>query len=895
MKLEVGASLGSYEVVSPIGAGGMGEVWLARDTRLDRDVAIKLLPETMTENPERVARFEREAKLLASFNHTHIAAIHGFEDVEGSRMLVMEYVEGETLAHRLQQGPLEIEEAMSTARQMAEALEAAHDKGVIHRDLKPANVMIRPDGTVKVLDFGLAKAMTEESVGNTATNSPTITANYTRPGVVLGTAAYMSPEQARGRPLDKRTDIWSFGIIFYECLTGAQLFPGETATDSMGAIMHKEPDWSLLPTNTPPMIQLLLRRCLTKERKKRLQDMGDARVEIEEAIHDPTSSSLGLAQLAVEDHGRVRSGRKSSLGLILAFLLGGVIVAGLVVMFTPKPEPLAVRRFEIASDMEPRNPSISPDGTMVAFASDETIYVRKLDTLETRTLWDPGEGKSVSNLFWSADSQWLAAQVNFTIWKISIASGNAIKIAEEQAAFAGSWTDDGFILLASFKDGTLIKIPANGGEPRPILKKLDTELHIHAGWPLPDGRGVLFVPHAIGEDANTLCVLTPEGERQELYKSAHEIGFYMYSHTGHIMYGQDKAPKGTWALPFSLNDLKVTGEPFLVLPGFDKFSVSRAGDLIYNKGEPNAGGKNLVWVDKTGNVLGKIGPTLFGAMSPRISPDGEQVAVAAEGLDENSGSSPVDMWMVNVRRGTAMPLAVEKGMQRPLQWSADSKRIAYSSMTQGFTKMAIRARQADGSGESEILIDDALEGTLARDWSYAVFSTGAIGDDVWIVAQTPGDDSTRTVFQRSEDWDMSPTLSPGGDLVAYVSGDVMSQRGSVFIRPFPDGEGRWQVTMEHAWATHWSPEGDFLYFVTTNGDERNMVQVPVAVENGRVDIGDPVELFSLKGNRLQEFDLSPDGERFLMLQDVVTSNEEKPEEGIVVIENWYEEFRPRSK
>ncbi len=295
MTLSTGAQLGPYEILSPLGAGGMGEVYLARDGKLDRQVAIKVLPEVLTRDKERVARFEREAKLLASLNHPNIASVYGFDESGGTRFLVLEYVDGETLGSHLNKGPVAVEDALEIVKQIAEALEAAHGQGVIHRDLKPANVMIRLDGTVKVLDFGLAKAMSEEPSGAADANSPTITANYTRPGVVLGTAAYMSPEQARGRALDKRTDIWSLGIIMFECFTGQRLFQGETANDSMGAIMHKDPDWSLLPPNTPPTIQLLLRRLLTKDRKRRLHDVADARIELENSLVDPTSTSLGLA------------------------------------------------------------------------------------------------------------------------------------------------------------------------------------------------------------------------------------------------------------------------------------------------------------------------------------------------------------------------------------------------------------------------------------------------------------------------------------------------------------------------------------------------------------------------------------------------------------------------
>src|SRR3990172_6140589 len=299
MSLTPNTRLGPYQILAPLGAGGMGEVYRAKDTRLDREVAIKVLPDHFARDPERIARFQREAKVLASLNHPNIAAIHGFEEVEGKRFLVMELVEGATLADRLHDGALSVEDALTIGRQIAEALEAAHERGIIHRDLKPANVKITPDGAVKVLDFGLAKAMTDELSASEMAHSPTITEQHTRPGVVLGTAAYMSPEQARGKPVDKRTDIWSFGVVLYEALCGCRPFVGETATDLVARILEREPDWSTLPPETPPIVQLLLRRCLAKDRNKRLRDIGDARIDLEQAIADPTSSMLRLGDAAI--------------------------------------------------------------------------------------------------------------------------------------------------------------------------------------------------------------------------------------------------------------------------------------------------------------------------------------------------------------------------------------------------------------------------------------------------------------------------------------------------------------------------------------------------------------------------------------------------------------------
>ncbi len=340
MSLEVGKQLGIYTVVGPLGAGGMGEVYRATDTKLDREVALKVLPDAMARDPERVARFEREAKLLASLNHPQIAAIYGFEQAEGKRFLVLELVDGPTLEERIAGGPLIVEESLDIARQIAEALEAAHDNGIIHRDLKPANVKITPEGQVKVLDFGLAKALAEENPDTEMSpgTSPTITQHYTKPGVILGTAAYMSPEQARGRPVDMRSDIWSFGCVLYECLTGDSMFLGETVTDSIGAILHKQPDWERLPPDTPPTVQLLLRRCLAKDRKRRWNHIGDVRIELEAAIADPTSSALGLASAALATEGKSSIlSLRGIAAIVSAMVLATLITAGIGWLLWPEP------------------------------------------------------------------------------------------------------------------------------------------------------------------------------------------------------------------------------------------------------------------------------------------------------------------------------------------------------------------------------------------------------------------------------------------------------------------------------------------------------------------------------------------------------------------------------
>ena len=434
-----GTKLGPYEITREIGRGGMGVVYLARDTKLARDVALKVLPETLARDTERIARFHREAKVLASLNHPNIGAIYGFEESDGECCLVLEYVEGETLAARLERGSFPTEDALDVARQMAEALEVAHEKGVIHRDLKPANVMLRSDGTVKVLDFGLAKALAEDSSKSTLADSPTITANYTRPGVVLGTAAYMSPEQARGKQLDKRTDIWSFGVVLFECLSGRRPFEGETTPDLVAQILEREPKWTLLPAATPPLTQVLLRRCLAKDKKRRLRDIGDASIDIESALDDSTSAGLPFAPMIKEPRRRV--------GLVVAgALLVGLAIGALGAWSQWPDARRPVRRLEIGVESLSGflEASISPAGTHLAFVQRDELWVRDLSSLDSRQI--PATlGASLP--FWSPDGRWIGFMVQNRIQKVMLSGGGVVTVCQTEGELdwggGAGWTDDG--------------------------------------------------------------------------------------------------------------------------------------------------------------------------------------------------------------------------------------------------------------------------------------------------------------------------------------------------------------------------------------------------------------------------------------------------------------------
>ncbi len=511
MSLAPNTRLGPYEIVAPLGAGGMGEVYRAKDTRLDREVAIKVLPEAFARDAERLARFQREAKVPASLNHPHIAAIYGFEEANAVRFLVLELVEGDTLADRLKApgAPgLPVDEALGVCKQIAEAVETAHEQGVIHRDLKPANVKITPDGKVKVLDFGLAKALSGDATSTDIAHSPTITVDFTRPGVILGTAAYMSPEQARGRPVDKRSDIWSFGCVLYECLSGHRPFQGDTATDLIAKILERDPDWSTLPPNTPATVQLLLRRCLVKDRNRRLRDIGDARIEIENAIADPTSSSLRLATTAADEAGRGRGGRRARRNA-LPWLVAAVTVMALVSSFliprdraNPHERPLARLTIPV-SGASPRSwqLAISPDGRYVVYRADPIdgvmrLHLRPMDEFGERTLGGTEGGYAP---FIAPDGDGIGFFTDRDLRVVSASGGSSQRVCEAFGFTTGAWGPDGTIIFSTGRSGDnalpgLSRVRATGGIPE-ILTTIDPakneRAHVSPEF-LPDGKHVLF-------------------------------------------------------------------------------------------------------------------------------------------------------------------------------------------------------------------------------------------------------------------------------------------------------------------------------------------------------------------------------------------------------------------
>ncbi|MGD2109349.1 MAG: protein kinase [Phycisphaerae bacterium] len=887
-------SIGPYTVRRELGRGGMGEVYLARDTKLSRDVAIKVLPATMTRDPERVARFEREAKLLASLNHPNIAAIYGFDDSDGTRFLVMEYVEGQTLADCLKTGPLALEDALDIARQMAEALEAAHEQGVIHRDLKPGNVMLREDGSVKVLDFGLAKAMSEEPSSSATADSPTITANYTRPGVVLGTAAYMSPEQARGRALDKRTDIWSFGIILFECLTGVSMFRGETATDSMGAIMHKEPDWSSLPPGTPPTVQLLLRRCLAKDRKRRLHDIADARIELENAIVDPASTSLGLAAAALD----VPRRRFAQVWIITMVAVVAVLGGGVGWWVRPIPPAPVVRlALPLPADYEltvAPNPVLSPDGRTALFrvkdqSGTETEWVvRPMDQQELRPL---PQMNGADRPFFSPDSAWVAFAQNEKLKKMSLSGGAPITLCDAPAMRGGAWGSDGSIIFAPEEKGGLMRVSAAGGIPEPFTEVDPADEFASHRSPslLPDGRGVIFTAaRDYGPwDASSIMVVPASGQSpRELVKRG---GPGRYVAPGLLLFVREHA---LMACRFDLDRLELAGQPVSVVEGVTawpgappQFSVGANGTLTYiPTSDPVA--KQLVLIDQSGKEE-PIGQQRGDFDDPRLSPDNRYVAL------EISLDSGKHIAVLERDRDILRMLRSSSYDSEPV-WSPDGKWVVYASRREGRTK--IFRVDADLAGGAKQLTSGERP-QLPGDWT----SHGQSLVFMERVPATDGDIHTLKIDQQgnvtgdpvviddASGWQLWARYSPDGQWIGYASYE--SGSGEIFVRA-ADGSGS-PVRVSTAGGTRmaWSPTEDRLWYLTGDAPQPAMYSVNYTLQDGEFRPSAPEVAFSFEEPDAydESFDITADGKQFLFVRTEEGSKGAAAREPIVVL-NWTKEL-----
>jgi hypothetical protein len=887
MSLSPGRSLSHYRLVEPIGEGGMGVVWRATDSTLGRDVAIKVLPDAFASDPERMARFEREAKLLASLNHPNIASVFGLHSADGVRFLAMELVEGEDLAQRLKRGAIPLAEALPIALEISQALEHAHERGVIHRDLKPANVKLTQDGKAKVLDFGLAKAL--EGEGMTAasasglTQSPTITGPMTGANVLLGTAAYMAPEQARGHAADRRADIWAFGVLVMEMLTGRRLFEGETISGTLASVLKSDPDWSALPKETPTRLRTLLRRCLERQPKLRLRDIGEARIALDEMVAGKDAEAPALAPAAP-----ARSG-SSTLFIGLAGLLIGAIVmfvAGRAMRPAAHESPL--RKFHLAlpavEGQAPLYPAISPDGRNVAYVFGGAVWRQSMGELEPREL---KADKDAAGLCWSPDGKSLGYAAGTRIMRISLDGGENQAVCDVggEMAWGGgagiSWGDDGMIAFSRGDSGGVFRVSAAGGDPKLWIKLEASEGDLHQPCVLPGSKAVIFAAHKRpgGYDNITLW---SDGRRKSLLEVPDQrISSMIYDPAGFILFTREPTTPGVWALPFSLSRLEATGPPFLVVPVGSFPSVSAEGTLTcLSAGAPSA--RQLAWYDREGKELRTIGDPETDTGFPSLSPDGNRVAWPIT-LAKNR-----DIWILDTLRGTRTRLTFDAGADEGSVWFPSGDRIAYYTLPKGANAPGFvsLARAADGTGAVDTLATGARP-VITPDGRHAVYNSFSNSAIIWslmeVPLQSPGTPRTlvtgnpRTAFGR---------VSPSGRFMAYMSNE--SGQWEVYLTRYPSCEGRWQVSTAGGQSPRWSARGDRLFFSQID----DIMEVEVSGTAEQV-LGATKRLFTRPTldpwnfGLYQPFDVTGDGTRFLITRP---AGQKSAMQGVAVAQNWAAEF-----
>jgi Tol biopolymer transport system component len=891
MTLAAGTRLGSYEVVAQIGAGGMGEVYRAHDSKLGRDVAIKVLPANFVNDPERLSRFQREARMLAALNHPNIATIYGLEQSGGTSYLVMELVPGETLQERVKRdGPVPVEEALAVAKQIAEALEAAHEKNIIHRDLKPANVKVTPEGKVKVLDFGLAKAFAGDTANDDPSNSPTLSAAATMQGVTLGTAAYMSPEQARGKECDKRTDIWAFGCVLYELLTGKRAFDGEDTTEILAAVVKTEPDWTRLPATTPVKVVDLLRRSLQKDKTLRLRDAGDARIEIQEALSAPSSVSPGIAAPAKG----VRALGWRGLILGVGISVFAAVIASLATWNLKPSPPQPVTRTAI--NLPPgqqlagldNGPSlaISPDGTHLAYVARQggvqQIYVRAMDSLEVKAI--PGT-EGAATPFFSPDGQWLGFFANRKLMKVSLNGGTTLALATAPFDGGAAWSSQGTIAFSPSNASALQQVSDVGGALKPLtsLGKGDGSHR----WPdfLPGGKDVLFASGTAGamfSNAQVGVQYAGTDKRQYLIQGGL---FPRYAASGHLVYAQGGI---LMAVPFDPQRLTITGagvpvaEGVMQSPtnGYAQFSLSATGSLVFVPGGVQAAQVRMVWVSRNGAEQPLAAPANT-YLNPRLSPDGRRLAVGILRQDSQ-------VWQFDFSRETLTRFTFEGTVNGYPAWTPDGKRIAFISNKEG--PLNVFWQLADGSGGLERLTaSDDLQtpSSWSPDGKMLAFNeiTPTTGIDILVLRQ--GDRKTQPFLQTPFN-ESAPRFSPDGRWLAYVSDE--SGRYEVYVQPYPGPGGKWQISTEGGSEPVWNPNGRELFY--RSGDK--MMAVDIATQPG-FTVGKPRMLFEGPYQptpvTFPNYDVSPDGQRFLMLKHVDQAQATPTQINVVL--NWFEELKQK--
>jgi serine/threonine-protein kinase len=925
--LDSGTRLGLYEILAGIGSGGMGEVYRAKDRKLGRDVALKILPASFTNDPERVARFRREAQVLASLNHPHIAQIHGLEESNGAQFLVLELVDGESLDKRIARGPIPVDETLGIAKQIAEALEAAHEKGIIHRDLKPANIALTNDATVKVLDFGLAKAVETTSGSVNAMNSPTITspAMMTGVGVILGTAAYMAPEQAKGRAADKRSDIWAFGCVFYEMLTGKRAFDGEDVSDTLANVLKTEPDWSALPASVPGHIRDLLRQCLLKDRKQRIGDIPVVRyiLSVPAPLVPETVAPLERARRSAKQTALI-----AAVGVAGAALL--VAAGGWISLHLTTPASLSVMRFAIvpppaqplAAQGIDRDIALSPDGThlvyRVGLGSGQTqLVVRALNELDARPLAGTQNARAP---FISPDGHWVGFfGVDERLRKVAMTGGPPIQLCTINGAPRGaSWEIDDTIVFATSDLATgLLSVPAGGGEPK-VLTKPDradgTGDHV-LPTVLPGGRAVLFTINAAQPENAELAVLDfATGQWKVLIRGGSQAAYVAplpgSGPTGYLVYA---AAGSLRAVRFDAARLKVMGDPVPVLDqlamfptGAAEFAVSRAGSLVFVPSIPGNqffALRALLWVTRQGHEEPIMAPPRVYATA-RLSPDGAKVAL---GIYEQNA----DIWIWDLRRQTLERLTNDFSADMSPVWTPNGRHIIWAANA-GTPRPNIFRQAADGTGTPERLVTSsnaqfptAISADGARLLMNENPNAGGLAYDVsMLTLESPSKADLRPIrLLHTAASELNADLSPDGHWLAYQSNE--SGKYEVYVRPFPNvDDGRTLISTAGGTRPMWAHSGRELFYLDADGF---LTTVSVQAVGSTFKAGTPTKLLNTRyyagtttrGNDLRGYDVSVDDQRFLMIKENAPAAGQDQQTtatqgaSMVVVLNWLEELKTR--
>jgi serine/threonine protein kinase len=868
LTMSPGLSVAHYRITVKLGEGGMGEVWRATDTKLDREVAIKILPDTVAQDVDRLARFEREAKVLASLNNPNIAAIYGVE--QGA--IVMELVEGPTLEDRIVQGPMKLDEVLKIAAKMAEGLEYAHEKGIIHRDLKPANVKITPEGTLKILDFGLAKAADPVKASGDPSISPTLTLAATSMGVIMGTAAYMSPEQAVGKPLDRRTDIWSFGVVLFEMLTGRRLFAGETISHVLANVINGRISLDQLPPELPRHVRGLVQRCLDRDPRTRLRDIGEARVILSTDLADPADVSV--------------KPRRASLPWTLAGTLTAALITCLWVLWLQRATVGEMRQFVIPPPEKSSystnlaSQAISPDGRMVVFVANSSegkplLWLRRLNSLAARPL-APTDGWPTQP-FWSPDNKSVAFFSNGKLRRVAVTGGASYPIADAPNPRGGTWNRDGDIIFAPRRLDGLFRVAASGGEVKPVTHLDQSKQEVGHSWPyfLPDGRQFLFYSYGISAVNARLCITSLDSQ---FIKEVPDVRSpAIYAPPGYLIFMHEST---LMAQSFDMGRLSTSGDPVMVAEHLGAmvtsaiysnvgFSASESGTLVYR---PDiAFETHLVWVDRNGKQIGEASPAGV-YTNPVLSPDGKRVAF-------DRITDRADVWLMDLERRITSRFTVQQS-NVPV-WSPDGRTVAFASSRT--KKLDIYQRPANMGGLEQVLLKlDAQPIVYPSDWSadgryLAYYRTDDITQlDIWVLPLF-GDHKPFPYVHGSFN-ESQGQFSPDGRWMAYVSDESGTQQ--IYIQSFPGLTGKEQVSTEGGSEPRWRRDGKELFYVAA---DRKLMSVPVR-PGTTFQVEAPRALFETTlpfATQRQNYSVSPDGQRFLLNTPVGTASP-----AIIVVENW---------